>query len=220
MSVYSQHQIVTGVSATSAARLYCASLVRQLNKANTWTTLRIATRLNVQNGPANMYDTPYFALGLCSGQALPMSRQGNTDHFVGVRTNTGTPAEVSTRYNFTFRALKKVSATETLAASDYTATGSFHQTLRWPFFVDITRASPYSLKVFYPGASFAVDYSDSDFDTDFAAATPSRTNCVYSAARTVSVDEGANGTLDTVNIYWSLLYPYIDLDRLRVAVLA
>lgn len=196
---------------------------------SSWTKMRVAARLCIRDQGVNLTGTPRLALGLCSGSTNTFGA-ATTTHFVGVVTNNATltrNAGPPVYYSgLNLAACKRVGSTLTTNASAINGGGSFmfaqpadgYRTL---FFVDIEKGSPnYTMNAFYRNSSTGADVSADDFLYYAQLDTPSLTGYNFGTARTVAVDEGADGTLDHVNPAWSMASPQIEISDLAIVKLS
>lgn len=185
-----------------------------LSCGSDWNVLRIGMRVSVYS--TTNYTTPgTLAIGVCSG-TTNMYKDASTNNFVGATTN---PAETWSAYNsdglYTMnlfhhlRASTKVGATQTnsMSTSSTFPVIGHATTQRSCWFITITKGSPNFTISFqtsgYAGTTGWLNRTLSDFETAMSDVTINSTLFNYVGAdRTVAVDEGANGALDTLNISW------------------
>jgi hypothetical protein len=194
-----------------------------------WNKLRIAMRLASTDTGASITGTPDFSVGLCCGQTN-IYLDATTTHFVGIKSiatswTRGTfggvlyyQASGSSPYH---QPIKRVGTTLTtgtgfstsvLTMNPESASASVH---RWLFFVDITKGSPnYTLNLFAASGVPNTDLSAADFLTYSAVDAVAVTGHAFDTNRTIAVDEGADGTLDHINVRWSESAPEIEISDL------
>jgi hypothetical protein len=219
-------EIVNGLS-NKATRFGGGGLVRKFNKDSTWTKLRIGIRMAFYwNTPMvsaiDMYGSPYPAVGLCN-DPVSVTRLGSTNHFVGVRNTSATMNDFAGPYWFwTLQGAKQVGSTHSVSAEASVATfvNSLALSKRAALYVDITKGSPYTITAFYQANSSAVDFTDANWNATFlteSLAAPTLTDYDQDSW-TMAVDEGTDGVLDHVCLYWQPLNPMMQIDRLQLHI--
>lgn len=184
-----------------------------LFNSGSWSTIRVAMFLKINDSGADMTGSPIFSAGLCSGTTnIP----GDTTptNAVGIAHNKATWSRNTSagnqRYYFTtFAAWKNVAGTPTVGSNlitdsaqimmdTYSGSGDGS-----PFFVDVIKGSPnFSLRLFVGNQVTNVPtMSYAQYLAQAIATTPSFTNCAYTAAQTIAFSE-SGGTLDAAWIYW------------------
>jgi hypothetical protein len=186
-----------------------------------WSKVRVGVRLQIDGTGANI-TTPTFALGLCSG-TTNIFGDATVTHFVGF-ADILTWTVSSGWYPISVKPSKKVGSTLTQG----TALGS---PVIWGnlgtdparhslWFVDITKGSPnYTINGFFRTALSVSDPTASDFLTQMALVTPSLSNHAVGTDQTIAVNEGTDGTLDSINLFWSGI-PNIEVSDFGFSVLA
>jgi hypothetical protein len=164
-------------------------------------------------------------LGLCSGTSNQFG-DSTTTHAVGIVT-TGSWQFQTTFYNATSPAPAKRVGTTTTTGTVLAANAAIGCTAaattadRGMWFVDIIKGSPnYSFQLFAPSNAVAGDQSAATFLTNMEATTPSIVGYSFSAAQTLAVNEGTDGTLDSINISWDHTTPVIEICDIAVARIA
>jgi len=163
-----------------------------------------------------------------------MLGDATTDHFAGVVTNSATwtdpaagcPGNVL--YNVAAVAQVNVAGTPTNSAE--ITSGAFHASfstcdaIRQLWFVDISRVSTtYTFNVWWIVQNPSThDIPISQFLGEMALITPTNPTGLYQFGtnRALTVDEGANGALNTVNCYWNRADLAMNICALAVSVLA
>ncbi len=185
----------------------------------TWVTLRIGLRWTAENIGVNLLN-PNFWFGICSGStAIP--GDATCTHFVGA---TRFPADWSYaatnggQYaNATWRPGKKVGTTITQTAVNtftvgvYVCNGFFNV-----FYLDITRGSPnFTVSgAIHRNIGAASGPSEATFYSQIIQPTPAITNHTAGAAGGVAVNEGTDGTLDHVCVWWDQGSTHMDIADL------
>lgn len=206
----------------------------RLHGVSSWSKLRVALRISMTDSGGNLASTPEFFVGLCSG-TTNIYKDSTTDHCVGVQTfssgwtrNTSSFTAWYTSGGSAIRPIKKVGSTVTNGSAigadglnlpaDVTS-GTPHRAV---YFVDISTGSPnYTVQTYYwtTGSNFT-DWSASDFLTNAELDSPSVSQFGKSATQTIAVNEGTDGTLNAVNVYWDRTTPQIEISDLAVVKLA
>lgn len=203
----------------------------------TWTTLRIALRLSMNNTGANII-TPAFYVGISSG-STNLIMDATTTHWCGLKTNGtwnyflaagGAPTQY---YGLNPRATKRVGSTTTDNATPTITTASCIPAnaaiaMRCLYFVDITRVGypgsgsySFNTKLIYDsGASASNDVSVANFTDKADDVSPTQTSHLAGTAKTLTVDEGTNGVFNHVNCGWDQATPTIEISDLAVVKIA
>lgn len=200
------------------------SIGARLVNLGTWNVVRVGILWGVtQDAPGTI--TPDFAFGLCSGTAAVYGDASAT-HFVGVTTDGtafgGWALHASGFFiSQVFRPTKQVGVTKT-NGTNFTSTsatnGSSVNNYRTVLMVEITKGSPnYSFRLFYRNAVTAADFTVTDFTTVMEAAVPALAEHTFSAAQTLAVDEGVDGTLTAAQFYWNLTTSDAEIDAKMVS---
>lgn len=199
------------------------SIGARLVNLGTWNVVRVGILWGVtQDAPGTI--TPDFAFGLCSGTAAVYGDASAT-HFVGVTTE-GTAFggwAISSGFFISqvFRPSKKVGIVQTngtnLTTLSVTNASSVNN-YRTVLMVEITKGAPnYSFRLFYRNATTAADYTVTDFTTVMEATSPTLADHTFSAAQTLAVDEGVDGTLTAAQFYWNLTTSDTEIDAKMVS---
>jgi hypothetical protein len=208
----------------NAIQMVNSQFARTLNFGTSWTTMRVGVRMHMSNTGGGL-TAAKFAIGFCSGTSN-LFGDATTTHFVGAYT-TGTWAFQTTFYNATsFAAAKRVGSTLTTGAVLF-ANGAFpcgaasSTADRAAIFVDITKGSPnYSINLFVANNAVPADMSVASFLSTMEVASPVLGTYTYTSAQTVAVNEGTDGTLDSINISWDHSTPFIEICDVAVARIA
>lgn len=199
------------------------SIAARLVSLGTWNVVRVGILWGVtQDTPGTI--TPDFALGFCAGTAAVYGDASAT-HFVGITTEHVTFGGWAISSGFfvsqIFRPTKQVGVVKTnggnLTAISATNASSVNN-YRTILMVEITKGSPnYSFKLFYRNTTNANDYNVTHLTTVMEAAVPTLGDHTFSAAQTLAVDEGVDGTLTAAQIYWSLTTSDAEIDAIMVS---
>lgn len=189
-----------------------------------WVTLRIALLMDITDSGGNLTGTPRFGVGLCSG-AVNILGDTTTDNWVGFISNSAswTRATIPSRYESSdSRAATRVGTTLTVAGTDAIGAATWRLLAdgsRKLFFVDITRGSPnftVFCSLFSTSLTGSTDISDAIFVTQSVSGVPAATSHQAATAQTIAVDEGTNGTLDHVNIWYNQVAAPLRIANFRV----
>jgi hypothetical protein len=86
--------------------------------------------------------------------------------------------------------------------------------------MDITKGSPnFTINVFYKNVTNTTDISSTVFRETAIVEACTLSDYVFGTARTIAVDEGANGSLNAVNFGWDRTVP-IELSDVGIVRLA
>jgi hypothetical protein len=186
-----------------------------------WSKIRVGVRVQADASGATI-TTPTFALGLCSGTSNIFG-DATVTHFVGFADIlTWTPS--SGWFQISVKPSKKVGSTLTQG----TAIGSpviwgnlgTDPARRSLLFADITKGSPnYTINFFARTALSVSDPTATDFVTQMSLASPSLANHAAGTNQTIAVDEGTDGTLDSLNLFWSG-FPNLEISDFGFSVLS
>lgn len=189
-----------------------------------WSRIRIGLLFAIDrnSSTSNVTGTPILSFGLCSGTSNVWIA-GSSDHIVGVKNINGTwtyqagpPKRYESGSNNAYQGFKRVGTTVTNASA------SFNNNLcAWPeagtparnaMILEITKGSPnFSMKFWTNNATGAQsDVSDAAFEEAMIVDDMANVGTVSgigggtvdSTARTLAVDEGADGALDNIFVYW------------------
>jgi len=190
----------------------------------TWNVIRMGFLWSVRQDVLGVIQ-PDFAFGFSSGTSAVYGDASAT-HFVGITTEGtafGGWALHGTNFlfNAVFRPTKQVGATKTngtnLTTSGVVYANTTADNKRSLWFVEITKGSPnYSFKLFHRNDVGATNPSHTDLVAVMESASPALANHVFTAAQTLAVDEGADGTLNAINFYWNLTSSNTEVDEIMV----
>ena len=208
-----------------------------------WTKIRVGMRFHFTDTGAGLTGNPVMVMGLCSGTTNQYG-DATTTHFVGCAWDQSTWARIGANEytpgaafaNSAPVARKRISTTNTDSAILYGAFGGNYFTNqaaaaaadRMVTFLDITKGSPnYTFHIpFAQTSSGGVpgDVSAANFLLYMGQTNPAPSENNYSVAnpadQTLAVNEGANGTLNAVNLYWNRADLSIEITDIALAVLA
>lgn len=185
---------------------------RSVTIPSNWSKLRLGVLLGSSDLGDTPSGTPRFGLGLCSGTTNILG-DATTTHFVGVLTDSASwnrwTSTGPVYYSITVKPFKKVGTTETFGTA-LTSDIRIPYTLgavadRYLYVIEITKGSPnYSFKIFgIIGNNPQTDYTKTQFLTQLeAAGDMTLIQHAYSGAQTLAVDEGTDGTLNAINLWW------------------
>lgn len=176
-----------------------------------WQSMRVGIRLNL-DGTSDNSNSNIMALGFCSG-TTNIYGDATTTHFVGSAISTWGGAgnyhggAGSFYGSIAYVPRKRVGTTNTdgtTLASNCTIaadaiSASSNRYVCW--FVDMIFGSPnYTIKIFYNVGTASV--SQATWQAQMVAPTPVIVGHTYTAGQTIAVDEGTDGTLDSVNFIY------------------
>lgn len=198
--------------------------IRQPIWYSSWSRIRIGLLFSIdRNGStSNITGTPLLAFGLCSG-TTNIFISGTSDHVVGAKNINGTwtyntsPVKYyASGSNNAYQGFKRVGTTITNASASFN-----NNLLGWPeasvpvrnaMILEITKGSPnFSMKFWSNNATGAqTDVPDAAFEEAMIVDDMANVGSVSSigggtvdaTARTLAVDEGADGALDHLFVYW------------------
>jgi hypothetical protein len=214
---------ISNASGTNFVILTNGEIVRRVD--STWNKIRVGVRLGFKEftssdtgptTPSNLLGTPRFYLGMCNYNRGGVGSMNSAMHFVGWRTSSttfnrstgGGPGANVNYYTTLMQAVKR----EVNTFTGGTNAGSIIAPIFAPsnyamFSVDIDKSVPATtvVSVFTPSNSITgnANVTSAQFLSAMESQTPSITGYVYTTTAPFAIDEGANGALDAVNIYWS-----------------
>lgn len=207
---------------------------RQFASGNNWNRRRIGLRLcaNPNGSTSDITGSPGFAFGFGSG-TTKFYGKASVDHFIGVASvatvweyennGDGTPRYENNSASWTAR--RRVGSTNTdvnmAKILELTAHPSAY---RNAFFCELVKGSPnFTLRFMSPNNSGGAqaDVSESLFLEALEKSTMTVTglpsNYSIEEETIASVDEGAAGPLDAVNIYWGLSSRLLEISDVAYA---
>lgn len=177
-----------------------------------WSVLKIGLAGAFTGFSGNLSGTPRLAFGVCNGELNGYSA-ALSDHVVGFRsaqatlTYTATPNRVNP-FDTSGRFFKKVAAVISDAAAGGTSNGLFsaNSAVRSYVAMQITKGSPnFSLLLssVHVAAELNTDVTDALFLAymESGSIAPSGNYVTYGPTN-VAVDEGVDGVLDHLFVYW------------------
>lgn len=186
----------------------------------TWNKIRIGVRWQVA-GSTNIIGTPRMVIGVCAGSAA-IYGDASVGHFVGTRQNEPTwTITGGNRYlvnGNTWECFKRIGVADTAGSGSLglnavqwgigpnAATPTANRSV---FILDITKGSPYTLQIMLgwnnsdSGGAAPTDVSRASFLQTMMQSTPTLAQHRAGTARTLTVNEATNGTLDHVNMHWN-----------------
>lgn len=214
------------MSAGRFARMPLADLF----DGGSWTTIRVALFLNVEDSGADITGTPSWFVGLCSG-TTNIPGDATPTNAIGIRQNSATIARNTSagnqRYYFFNVVASKIVAGTTTDGGSFTANAQMRLTTNTnggdgtPWFIDITKGSPnFSLTAFVPNQitnTPVMTYAQ--YRTQSISTTPAWTNVAYSGPQALAFSEGG-GTLDSAFVWWSPSVPAMRILEWRVIRIA
>lgn len=190
----------------------------------TWNVVRVGLLWSVPQAVSATIQ-PDFAFGLCSGTAAVYGDASAT-HFVGVTTEGAAfggwaPNGNDFFISGVFRPTKQVGVVKTNGTNltvSHVVNASDVNNYRSVSFVEFTKGSPnYSFKLFHRNLDGANDFTVADLTAVMESGAPALSQHTFTAAQTLAVDEGVDGTLDAVQFYWSMVTPTAEIDAIMVS---
>jgi len=196
------------------------SIAARLETLAPWNVLRLGLLCGIRQDVPVSVISPIFAFGFCAGTAAVFGDASAT-HFVGFHMEAGAwtingdylDSDVNTP-------TKKVGVTQTDGTS-VTGTNLFHAkqdtiNVRSMLMLELTTGSPnYSFRLFRRSAT-GTDVSTATFRAQMEAITPTVTNHGFAGPQTLAVNEGVDGTLNAVNVYWNLTTSSMEIEEIMV----
>jgi hypothetical protein len=188
-----------------------------------WTKIRIALRVAMEDSGASLTGTPRLFLGACSGTSNPWDNgSGTTTHAVGAISTPATWTRVTgppvVYGGLNIQACKRVGTTQTIGGSDLNAAaGTFFGAdpangQRYLFFLDITKGSPnFTLQLFSKNSNGTADVSKETFESQAEILACSLTAHAFGSSQSLAVDEATNGNLNGVNFGWDRTTPKFEI---------
>ena len=202
--------IITTDSGEKCIRMRNGGIARPLPAMvpSNWTRLRVAVRVRLEETGNDYAGTPRFGIGLCSG-GTDIIGDYTTTHFVGMVTNDATwTRTVSGATYYTINpvvAATKVGTTLTLGGNLSTSLvlqPAYSKLIQ----LDITKGSPNFTLNFSMHSSAqsnnAISGSNYDYVSAYTVPPPNAGHAAGGSSPTIAVDEGTNGALDHVCIWW------------------
>jgi hypothetical protein len=197
-----------------------------------WEHIRIATAFMCEDTGGNIANNPLagrWAVGLCSGTTNPYHPTNSVDNFVGYISSDFVWSRIAfstfAEYSISGFSATKVGTTQTNSTGISNRLGSTlgrgGAAKMSCLCLDFIKGSPnWTINAFFltNGNSYSFDYSHRD-NLFKALTVDSRSSGAVGTTETngisIAVDEGTNGSLDHVNIYWPLTN-YLDMQSLLV----
>lgn len=193
-------------------------MVRVMNIGSDWTKLRIGMRLAVNSSGLNLDGATQLALGVCAGTASPYGDPVSTTHFIGWRRavstwtyNAGPPAYFSSSGGFNL--IKKVGITVTSnPGTEYAqAIISADPTVMQGVVIQLMKfgGTMRFWATHQAGLSFSnltddLLYNYVNEESRFSDMIPSGWSWgAASGFLSVAFDEGVDGALNCLNLYWN-----------------
>lgn len=198
-------------------------LLRKIDSS--WNKIRVGVRMAFKEftssftgptTPGNLLGTPRLYIGMCNYDRGGIASQNSAMHFVGFRTastsfgrvsNGGAAANVP-YYQPAIQSVKREGNTITAGTSAASIVAPIFAPSNYSMFsVDIDKSNPSTTVIspFTPSNSITgnANVTRDTFLSAMESPTPSITGYVYTSVAPISINEGTNGVLNAVNIYWS-----------------
>lgn len=203
-------------------------IARQFN-VGAWTRLRIGIWFSAM-GPNTMLGGPRFVMGISAGA---VNVYPNNCHFAGIRSNNSAPWTFNSGYVSSgattgatgrWQLMKRVGAVESYGADSnntialYFQGGStfVNQHMCMGVEYEKTSGTTWTLRPWAMTANTSVYVSsESEFltlmEVQYGQMATAANHGYYRTAETLTVDEGADGTLDSINVSWDRSAQTIEL---------
>lgn len=204
---------------------------RRLIIGTNWNRVRIGGRIAFEDSGIDITGNPVLFLGVCSGDLAPYGRPLPT-HSVGAKLGWGGGGQWFA-LNFTratyrangFWATKKVGAIETISPQTVSAIEFTRDNTglpRIPFGVEITKGSPnFIVRVLAASIPKTVDISFETYRAGMQLEDINQCATLWNVSaltsQVVPVNEGVDGGLNAVDIFWSKNLPRLLLSEIYVA---
>lgn len=210
MSVIITGRRISG-SADQRASLGNDQIIRQI-QTSSWNKIRVAMRMCVTVQSA-LTSTPKFYLGVCNNSnAAGNNGAGSriTNHFVGALSTTATwnfATGSPGAYTVDFTSVRRIGATNTTSGTGNILITADPTAFRCFVAVDIDKTNPSAVAVDVigsnNGSTGVYDVSLTDFISQLKSDTVILSNYIKrSLTTTMTINEGTNGALNSVNITW------------------
>lgn len=220
---------IATVNSLNNASMLNSTWARSVALPAAWGKIRFGLLLHFANAGAALTGTPVLAMGFCNGTSN-IEGDASPAHFVGVKTNSASWTDLgcggaNVLGTVTVQPAVNVAGSETLGtAITADARFSFSATTTFLYFLDLTKGSPnYTFNLFTvigAGGSCGTGATVAQFLAQMALSSPSFTSHSYGTSQTLAVNEGANGALNAVNVWWNRSDYAAELGAIAVAVLS
>ncbi len=211
------------LSNSNFARLWSASL------GTSWTTVRVACRISMEDSGAALTSTPVFGFGMCSGTSN-IFLDSTTTHWLGFRPiDTGFQRFTSPANYLMNNSVVNPTISKKVTTTFTNGTGGTSQNVyaydcttanRSVLAVDITKGSPFTCKFFSRSTGTASDVDLATYLAQIVLVTPTVTNHALTAAFSLTVDEPTSGYFNAINAGWDRTSPAIELSDIAVVRLS
>jgi hypothetical protein len=214
---------ISNSSGTNFVILTNGEIVRRVD--STWNKIRIGIRVAFKEftssdvgptTPSNLFGTPRLYLGMCNYNRGGIGSMNSAMHFVGWRTSSttfnrstgGGPGANVAYYSSSVQAVKREVNTYSSGTNAATIIAPIFAPSNYAMYsVDIDKSVPATtvVSVFAPSNSISgnANITAAQFLSAMESQVPAITGYVYTVTAPFAIDEGANGVLDSVNVYWS-----------------
>lgn len=196
------------------------SIIARPVALGTWNVLRVGFLHSVRQDTL-VGITPDFFFGLSAGTASVYGDASAT-HSVGAQSTGAWTLGGDNFLSTAIRPVKQVGVTKTsgtnLAAGWITYANTVADMKRSMTILTITKGSPnYSFKMFYRNSGAASSPTFADLTAQMEAGIPAFASHLDSSTQTLAVDEGADGTLTALQMYWSLTTSSMEIEGVMVS---
>lgn len=189
----------------------------------TWSKIRVFCRMSINDNAIMGVGNTIMMFGLCSG-TTNLPGDATTQHAVGLGTNSTWTSSSASYYSAVGIFLSRIGTTLSFDLGGGSAgTIGFGRNdagiQRGLYFLDITKGSPnWTFHYFTRNGSTAV--VDVSYDTMMSIAEietgMSLTGHVLGTSRSFPVDEGTNGALNSVCMWWPRTVPVMEISDLGI----
>lgn len=217
------------ISAANDNRLVLRSgqATRKFDFGNNWTKIRIGLLLSF-DAAASILGTPRFFFGACNYAGGGWG-SATTANSIGLwSTVTSWPLALTPAVlggvggaAIMLNGAKRIGSTVTTTGNGLTNVSAAPASVRSAWFLEITKGSPFNLLAAGPSnqAAAQTNVTDAQFYDSIFAALMGDINTIIPGYHnmgigTLTIDEGTNGILDALNIYWDRSVP-CELSHVR-----
>lgn len=191
----------------------------------TWTAIRVACRISMEDTGSSLTSTPRFPIGICSGTSN-IFMDATTTHWMGSISNAAGWARSTSpvRYDLndgvtnSFFASKRIGSALTVGSLIQGGNCQWKEVslgIRSVYILQITKGSPnFTLVNMINNAT--ADVSLDTYLSQLSLSTPAFTSHTWGGSTTIAIDEATNGYFNAINIAWDRTSPAIEISDLAV----
>lgn len=186
----------------------------------TWNVLRLGMLWGIRQDAPVASISPLAAFGFCAGTTNVFG-DASVTHFVGVRFENGAWTINGDFLDSDVNSPIKTVGVTTTAGGSLTGTNLIHAkqdtvNVRSVTMLELTKGSPNYTFVLLRRSATGADVTPATFRAQMEAATPTITNHGLTGSQTVAVNEGVDGTLNAINVYWNLTTSSQEIEEIMV----